>query len=254
MRSRRVYEHVRTHNWFAVAIDLVVVVFGVFIGIQFANWNAARLDDDRAHGNLERIRGDLDADIANYRNRIDFWGQVSKYGSKAQAYAATGDAGGLTQWQLLLAFFQASQLAEFYTTETTYEEMKSAGELGLIADTALRDSFADYYTTGARDPVLTETPAYRRRVRGIIPLDIQKYIWTNCWSLDNNLRQTLIDCPAPVTEALAADAVDSLRRDSILIADLRYWMSTMEVAARNGQRRIANAEQLRASIDKLLEQ
>ena len=252
MIPRRLYEHVRTHNWFAVGIDLLIVVIGVFIGIQVANWNAARLDNNRAHHYLKRISADLEADISNYRYRIDFWGQVRNYGRIAVSYAETANADGLTQWQLLLAFFQASQLAEFYTTEATYEELKSAGELGLIDDIALRDSLAAYYTMGTRDPVFTERPEYRRRVRGIIPLDIQTYIWTSCWTVDVRLRQTLVDCPAPADGTRAADVVNSLRRDSVLISDLRFWVSTMEVASHVSEERVADAEQLRAAIDKLL--
>ena len=32
MISRSIAEHVKSHNWFAVAIDFVIVVLGVFIG------------------------------------------------------------------------------------------------------------------------------------------------------------------------------------------------------------------------------
>ena len=253
MIPRRLHEHVRTHNWFAVAIDLLIVVLGVFIGIQVANWNAARIDENRAHQYLERIRGDLDADLANYQNRLDFWRQVRDYGSEALAYSETADARGLTQWHLLLAYFQASQLADLYTSESTYEELKSAGELGLIADIALRDSLAAYYTVGTRDPVFTERPEYRRRVRGIIPLDVQKYIWASCWTVGNNLWQTLKDCPAPIPEDTSASVVDSLRRDSSLTADLRYWMSIMEVATKNAEAKVANARKLRESVTAELE-
>lgn len=42
MILRRITEHVKAQNWFAVAIDFVIV--GVFIGIQVSNWNAARAD------------------------------------------------------------------------------------------------------------------------------------------------------------------------------------------------------------------
>ncbi len=41
MRLRRVTEHVKAQNWFAVGLDFVIVVVGVFIGIQVANWNEA---------------------------------------------------------------------------------------------------------------------------------------------------------------------------------------------------------------------
>ncbi len=44
MILRRVIEHVKTQNWTAVALDFVIVVVGVFIGIQVSNWNAARAE------------------------------------------------------------------------------------------------------------------------------------------------------------------------------------------------------------------
>jgi len=42
MLLRRVTEHVKAQNWTAVALDFVIVVVGVFIGIQVSNWNDAR--------------------------------------------------------------------------------------------------------------------------------------------------------------------------------------------------------------------
>ncbi|WDI32185.1 hypothetical protein PUV54_03135 [Hyphococcus flavus] len=44
MLLRRVIEHVKTQNWTAVALDFVIVVVGVFIGIQVSNWNDARAE------------------------------------------------------------------------------------------------------------------------------------------------------------------------------------------------------------------
>ena len=34
-----VVKHVREQNWFAVGVDFLIVVVGVFIGIQVSNWN-----------------------------------------------------------------------------------------------------------------------------------------------------------------------------------------------------------------------
>ena len=44
MLLRRVIEHVKAQNWTAVALDFVIVVVGVFVGIQVANWNDARVE------------------------------------------------------------------------------------------------------------------------------------------------------------------------------------------------------------------
>ncbi len=44
MILRSLTKHVKDQNWFAVAIDFLIVVVGVYIGIEVANWNEARQD------------------------------------------------------------------------------------------------------------------------------------------------------------------------------------------------------------------
>ncbi|MBP7418309.1 MAG: hypothetical protein KA911_06880 [Xanthomonadales bacterium] len=243
MISRRIIAHVRSQDWFAVFIDLVIVVVGVFIGIQVANWNEDRAERARAHGYIERIGSDLVTDIEGYRNRQAFWNQVAAYGATGLRYAETGDAAGLDQWKLLIAYFQASQVAEFWSTDTTYEELKSAGELRLLADVGLRERLARYYTNAA-NPALTERPAYRTHVRGIIPLDLQHHIWDHCYGSNADGEQEFHDCASPADEARVAAVVDAIRGDADLMGELRYWMSTMRVAGIISRDRIALAEQL----------
>ena len=60
MLLRRVIEHVREQNWFAVIVDFVIVVIGVFIGIQVANWNEERLNRLEESALIERLRVDFD--------------------------------------------------------------------------------------------------------------------------------------------------------------------------------------------------
>jgi hypothetical protein len=42
MILRRVIAHFRKQEWTAIAIDFLIVVIGVFVGLQVNNWNAAR--------------------------------------------------------------------------------------------------------------------------------------------------------------------------------------------------------------------
>jgi hypothetical protein len=65
MLLRRISQHIREQNWTAVCLDLAIVVFGVFLGIQFANWNAARVDAQAERTILERLR----TDVAEFRAR-----------------------------------------------------------------------------------------------------------------------------------------------------------------------------------------
>ncbi len=247
MLLRRVIEHVRKQEWTAIAIDFVIVV-GVFIGIQAANWNAMRADQSRARGYLERIHSDLNADLANYENRMRFWSAVSNYGRAGLAYADGRQSRDATQWDFLLAYFQASQVGEFWTQSTTYDELKGAGELNLIGDLDLRNSLAQYYTE-AGNPALTERPAYRENVRGVIPIDVQLYIWTKCYASNESGEQELRDCASPITEERAAEIVNEIRGDRALMSELRYWMSTMHVASLIGRDRASLARQVLASVD-----
>ena len=68
MILRRITQHVQDQNWTAIAIDFVIVVVGVFIGIQVSNWNAgqsARHDYSMA---LERYAAEIDANLADLRD------------------------------------------------------------------------------------------------------------------------------------------------------------------------------------------
>ncbi len=64
MILRRVIEHVKTQHWTAIWIDLLIVILGVFIGIQVANWNEDRASRNAETRHLEEIAEDLRADIA----------------------------------------------------------------------------------------------------------------------------------------------------------------------------------------------
>lgn len=243
MISRRVIEHVKAQDWVAILIDLVIVVVGVFFGMQVANWNDERGDRARAHGYLERIGADLVTDVEGYRDRAQFWSKVAAYGATGLRYSETGDAGGRSQWDLLVAYFQASQVAEFWSTDTTYDELKSAGELRLIANVDLREQLARYYTS-AGNPALTERPAYRMHVRGVIPLDMQSHIWKHCYTSNAHGEQDFLDCAADFDPARVAAVVDAIRADPALMAELRYWMSTMHVASIISGDRTEFSEQL----------
>ncbi|MEO1250923.1 MAG: hypothetical protein AAFW81_01095 [Pseudomonadota bacterium] len=59
MLLRRMIEHVKAQNWTAVALDFVIVVVGVFVGIQVSNWNDARADRIEERRILERLHDQL---------------------------------------------------------------------------------------------------------------------------------------------------------------------------------------------------
>ena len=232
MLLRRVIEHVREQNWTAIGIDFVIVVAGVFVGIQVANWNAARADKVRAQAYLARIRVNLEADATSIRRRQVFWGLVMRHGKDAIRYAETGERVDGSAWKTVLAFYQASQLWQWVTSDSTYQEMRSGGELGLIRDQGLRDALSQYYLENGSGTayLFMLQPEYRKIVRGLTPQVVADHIWANCWRQPNPGEQYLPDCDAPVTEAQAQAILDAYMRDPALLPELRFWVANQGVA------------------------
>ena len=61
MLLHRVARHIRQHDWFGVLSDFIVVVVGVFLGLQASNWNEARLARADEEVLIERFVSDLKA-------------------------------------------------------------------------------------------------------------------------------------------------------------------------------------------------
>lgn len=79
MLLRRVIEHVRDQNWTAVAIDFLIVVIGVFVGIQVANWNEARADRAAYKAALGRLGAEIDTNLASLDAfDVDMQGSLAK--------------------------------------------------------------------------------------------------------------------------------------------------------------------------------
>lgn len=248
MLLRRIIEHVRSQNWTAIGIDFVIVVVGVFIGIQAANWNEVRVENARADDILERFRDDIQADLGNFEHRMRFWREVENFGETGLAYASDPRTSGIEPWQALVALFHASQVGEYYTRRAVFDELKSAGELNLIRDVGLRNALTGYYNE-ADNPTLTERPVYREHVRGLIPIEIQDYLWSECFAATSQQVQEFIACPSPVSEERARDIANRLAGDEQLMAELRYWTSTMKIIQLISQNQIDRAKDALALVE-----
>ncbi|HKJ16345.1 MAG TPA: hypothetical protein VJ984_03215 [Xanthomonadales bacterium] len=55
MIIRRIAENVRSQNWFVVAVEFVIVVVGVFMGLQVQDWNDARKERIEEQVLLKRL-------------------------------------------------------------------------------------------------------------------------------------------------------------------------------------------------------
>lgn len=243
----RIINHLRTQNWTAVGLEFLIVVVGVVIGFQVTAWNADRAAETRADSYLDRFILDLTTDARFYEIDRNFRLVVLENGERAlMATAATGPLE--TDWQLIRAFWNASQMSGRPTINSTYVELTSAGELALIADSDLRGALTQYYTNNL-NPALTDASGYRTHVRGLIPLPLQRYLWEACYEADGDATQDFVDCDAPVGAPDIATTLTHLTDSELLREELIFWMSTQDVAAIVLENRRRQALELIAAIE-----
>jgi hypothetical protein len=179
MILRRLREHVTHHNWFAVIVDFVIVVVGVFVGIQASNWNQGRIERRQAREYRSMLQNDLDTNLENLAMRARYYHWV-----RDEALATLADLKrppDSLDDQFLLHADQATQIQPWALKRNTYDEILSAGAMANLGDPTLRDQVANYYVssdvTGTNIAVL---PPYRDIVRRIMPYAVQEAIRARC--------------------------------------------------------------------------
>jgi hypothetical protein len=233
MRLARLAQRLRAYDWTAAVIELVIVIGGILIALQVNNWNQDRLDRARAQVYAGRIHADLQSDLANMASTRQFWHQVADYQAAALAHAEHGTLADGSAWKTLLAYYQASQIRPLELEDTSFTEMRDAGDLGLIADQDLRAGLSKYYRasgSGISGEILRHDPVYRVQVRGLVPTRVQAYIWTHCFQQLEGTDQRLLECDAPIPEAEAAAILQTLRGSESLLQNLRYWNTWLRVS------------------------
>lgn len=73
---KRISAQAARQDWFAVAVEFIILVAGVFLGIQVSNWNQDRLDRAEGREYRQRLISDLESNQRDLAFRIHYDGQV----------------------------------------------------------------------------------------------------------------------------------------------------------------------------------
>ncbi|WP_180236514.1 hypothetical protein [Marinicella litoralis] len=138
MLLRSVTKHIKEQNWFAVFIDFLIVVVGVFIGIQVSNWNTDRADRLLEAETLVALHEDIKA-TANSIAHVLIEAEVADDSLRVLAEFADGQHDDMdipTIDQHILAGVYA--VLGFEPIMVTYDELKNTGRLRLLKEQQLR--------------------------------------------------------------------------------------------------------------------
>lgn len=235
MILRRLIEHLRHQQWAAIAIELVIVVLGVFIGMQVSNWNQQRLADRQAAVFTEHLKADMVEEDWRYQFMIAYNEEVLANANRAAA--ALDGTRPLSDEALLVSAYRATQYKQGLRRRSTYDELISTGMIGLIRDQTLRDTAMRLYNMPTFDSLAQEgmRSRFREAFRMSLPNEVQRALARQCG--DRYIRpgdlaaiHGILDypCKTGLPDQVIADSAEALRSNPDLVPLLRLRIADIE--------------------------
>lgn len=255
MVARRIREHVASHNWFAVLVDLIVVTIGVFIGIQVSNWNSGRIERDEVRAYQAQIIDDLNANEQELAERIHYYRQVRVHALAAmealEGVAPRGEA-------FLVNSYQASQVSPIRMERSAYDEMISSGMAKSFGDRAIRRRLSYYYAgTDRLEAGTIFSTGYREQIRREMMFAVQQRLRERCSDVvaisPEGLEAITLPgrCSLQLPSAMVSRAATDLSEFPELKQELTRHIGDLDVKIARFDQWLQIARGMRQSLEKL---
>lgn len=218
----------RDLSWPKLVGETLIIVVGVFLGIQASNWNDARIE--RAE-TLRMLRG-LKPELTNL---IGIFNSSEEYYRVTRAYAATAFTGwrgdpAVSDRDFVIAAYQASQNTFTGVNATAWAQIFGSDRLRDFDDQRLRDELSILMTSDFEILEQELFTDYRENVRKVIPEDIQDAIRRDCG--DRRVDSLgAIALPPTCSLALPEDrfriAATALRAHPELVGEMRWHFAAV---------------------------
>lgn len=189
----RLVRSFREHDWFTAFVELVLLIVGIFAGVQLDRWNDERLDRKLANEYREQLIRELGVERNDVEVLIAYHEQVREFAMTALTAWDEAPAAGAEE--LVVALFQASNILPVVSARGAFDALSNNGLLELVGGPALTSRLSAYYNQGLSS-IFLEEKRYRTELRGVMPIAVQTRIRDDCVQISFDER---------VTEQLSAD-------------------------------------------------
>jgi len=149
MILRRITQHVKDQNWFAVALDFFIVVVGVFVGLQVQEWAGEQGRRKIEKSYTMRLHDEV-IDVQAVRTPLSVYRHKVRDDLIAATSLLFGDA------DRALSAEQCESIALSYTVSNPTDdlasllELQSSGGLSLFQNTSVLSALRTFLLTRAR--------------------------------------------------------------------------------------------------------
>jgi len=188
MILRRVIEHVQNQDWTAIVIDLVIVVVGVYVGIQAQTWDTERENRAIERQYLSSLHDELWNQIEENEDRVAMYqDRLAALREVTENFDVVGDVTRLGPGHCRAIARSHTYVGRIGVTTIppTIGELLSTGRLQLIRNKELRLAIVSYSQSveGIRQlssDLQLDRIVLSRRYPGLITLDLREQNNPSC--------------------------------------------------------------------------
>ena len=146
MILNRIASGLRKNDWGTIAIEILIVVVGIFLGLQVDDWNESRKERQRETRYLERLYEDLEQDIDTIEANLSSYSAREDMADFLLETVRNPELIMSEPSRFVISVLQAAFTSSPAISDHTFEELKFSGDLVIIQDEALRSALSKYYT------------------------------------------------------------------------------------------------------------
>lgn len=144
MIIKRMTQSIRRQDWFAVFVEILVVIVGLMLAFQLDRWWEQRGDSTKEAQYIERLIADIEVDVENLEFALDLQTIRFEMAELLMAVVEDPEAASRRPVEFLGAVLQSSYLYTPIPIAHTFDDLQSTGNMRLL-DADLKALLLDYY-------------------------------------------------------------------------------------------------------------
>lgn len=137
MILHRLISHMKGQHWTAVFLDFVIVVVGVFIGLQVNNWNQARVERNQLDQQLAAFESELETNLVQIKHYRTYAASQISAINGVRATLAAGK-GNTHRGHVNSLLFHIVVIRNLHPELAAYRDLADSGGLRRLSGTPLR--------------------------------------------------------------------------------------------------------------------
>jgi hypothetical protein len=144
MLLKRLAQGIRSRDWSTIFVELMVLIVGVFLGLQVDDWNQRRLDRIEEQYYLDRLGRDLKRSLSEQEKQLEAAWTNFEDALAIQKVLEARELGGMTASEFKDRIGTIRGIPRSMLVTATTEELIAGGKASLLRSNELREELADF--------------------------------------------------------------------------------------------------------------